>query len=568
MGKIGEIEPGQQQQSELPETSDRQRQREGFRLLYKVAAPLILTAVAWGCGLGEKQAQPSPSPLMPPTAGEEIGKLPTMEEMVGPVPTPGVEAAEFLAFEQIREKINGIQAPAEQKQETLAVIDKFEKVDQVLMEFRAAYQSRQEPDGTPSLLALTRRKFGQFLTTFPEFELENQTFFLKDEKLLRSRLNQLKETEGTELLSAITISGKSFFDERKPDGRRRGIYLEVGSKSGGEVEFDLTKTANLQAQEAAAAFKIFLQELGLDGNISFKVILTDKPSMEGATGTFFSIPEIPEIEIAPPFKKEVLVAELGHLIDIETNSRLLAYLTPEQVIDLLILREKALGDPLWGRRYPQIAKLFGEAAYSHVTKELKGQPLTVSEWAAAQYRPQEWLYSRDVDRFHPPENLDYPHSLKDLFDPKFTTKFDQELENELLKGQSMTVKDFIEAKKAELAELALNSFWDKTFVELLKESADDFYRIGIVGELTMRHLRRILFFDAAWRGDQRVAQLFADLKSADRGKILQFFVDELNLDSQLFSEAIKATVRGLPKPADPANNPYRSYLEAVISYLD
>lgn len=475
--------------------------------------------------------------------------------------------AELPPFDLLREKINGIKAPAEQKQETLAVIDKFEKVDQVLMEFRTAYQSRQEPDGLPSLLVLTRRKFGQFETTFPEFELENQAFFLKDEKLLRQSLNQLKEKEGTELLSAIAIGGKSFFDERKPESRRRGVYIEAGSKTGGKVEFDLTRTADPQAPEAAATFKTFLKEIGLDGKLSFMVILADKLSMGYAVGTFSSIPPIPEIEIAPPFKKEVFISELASLIDIETNPRLLAYLSAEQVIDLLILREKALGDPLWGRRYPEIAKLFGEAAYSNVTKKLKGQPLTVSEWAAAQYRTQEWLYSRDVDRFHPPENLDYFHPLKDLFDPKFTTKFDQELENELLKGQSITVKDFIEAKKAQLAELAQNSFWDKTFVELLKESADNFYRIGIVGELSMKHLRRILFFDAAWRGDKRVAQLFGNLKSEDRGEVLNYFVNELNLNSQLFSEAIKAMVTGLPRLVDPVNNPYRSYLEKVISYL-
>lgn len=64
------------------------RQRKLIWNLYKIAAPVLLTAVAWGCGVGVEDKEASGPPTITPAAAGTIEAHPTIKATVVPAQTP------------------------------------------------------------------------------------------------------------------------------------------------------------------------------------------------------------------------------------------------------------------------------------------------------------------------------------------------------------------------------------------------------------------------------------------------------------------------------------------------
>lgn len=505
----------------------------------------------------------------PGTQSAEATTIPQGEEPA-PTPIPEEKPAEISIFQEIMQKID--QSPGTETEKALAreTINQFEKAAQRISEFKNDEAQRQA-QGEITLWQLTGRKFNRLGDAFPEFTIEDQVFYLKDDKDLQTLLTRLQEAPPQELLTAISQSQNQFFDRGNLGGRRRIAFVTEVAQSP-TTEFDLSKTTNPRAPKAAEELKAFLKEIGLEGKIRLKIILADQLSMAKAAGTFSDMGQVPEIELAPPFGEKERLHELTHFLDPDRNSFLHYNLSPEEIIDTLIAIEEALSSE-WGRKYPKVHEIFSKDPKNAVVKLQNGQSIEPKEFAAVQrlgFPAGGWLTpERDIS-IEPDESL---VDFMGIFDEQFSQDFDRKLEDALHEIREEDWLGFVSSQKILLDELAQRSDWDKAFVELLRENATSVtYSPRYHGALSMVHLRRILFFDAAIDGDARAAKLLSSLAAKDRKKILDtFLIHWENNDRNLLADGVAVTISGKSelgfKWDETLKNPFKTYFGRIISDL-
>lgn len=579
-----------------PKEFNKQRGRLQAQIL-KFAAPLAGIILAAACSGAESEAPnvavrtQTVSPT--PKAEQTMGAIPSTETPIidsrtiqkpaltpataipapteAPMPSPAETATTTSGFKIIKQVIEEIPGNPDQKNEVRAILDRFTQVETVLGLYKQAYESRREQDGTPTLLALTHQKFNRLNEAFPEFILEDQIPFLKDERLLAQILTSLQQKSKEEIVSSVLKSGNEFFNKGIIDGRRRLAYI-TPETSQAAIEFDTSKTTSSEASKAVETFKTFLKETGLEGKINLKVVLADELSMGNAAGTFSDMERVPEIELAPPFGEKEFFHELTHFLDPDRNSFLYSYLSTKEIIDTLIAIEEALSSE-WGRKYPEVNKIFSKDPINAFVKRQNGQPIGPAEFAVVERLNMPaggWLTPVGDILRNPHESF---VDFMSIFDNQFSQDFDKKLENALHGIREEDWSGLVLSQKTLLDELAKRSDWDKALVELLRENATSVtYSPRYHGALSMTHLRRILFFGAAVGGDARVAKLFLNLEPKDRRQILStFLVIWQNNDKDILAGSTAVTISGKSALGfewdETLKNPFKTYFYTTISAL-
>jgi hypothetical protein len=324
-----------------------------------IPAVVLFSALASACAAKESQepTRPAETPTSPPIATETIpAGLPTSfaepsptRQIVELTETPEIQAS---IFDQLRTKIEKSQA--EDKEELLAVIEKFEKVDGVLTEFQTAYESYKEPDGTPTLLALKVKSLDN-LDPSPLYPgltpeearrawVEDNIFYLNHEELLRDTIQTILTSEG---MSLSQINAELSKTEGQLD---RIPYLEADSQRGFALEIETEGVEVSQGQIDKIRQEI--EKLPLAGKL--KVILTTRALNQQNRGTelplaYFETPTTPQMMVIPVDGPEQAIMESihlegGHLVQISANSYpYVEHLSPQEFVELQIRELEALG---------------------------------------------------------------------------------------------------------------------------------------------------------------------------------------------------------------------------------
>jgi len=341
---------------------------------------LLASALFSACG-GEQEGQVTVTPLIPtstavheiiqdglPSTKTPIVETPTSQSPTQSVPTETVPTPEVQSvFNSLREKITSLEST--EQQELRAIIDKIETTDTVLEEINSAYETTVEPDGTPTLIALKKRTFqnldfspvleaGGFINIEDYLkETDPDLFFVRDRTTLEGYKNQLASmiqsgVSPEEIAQSLNQMNADFFETL---GRK--IYLNTGTQQTGFVNVEVDPSlAGILSQ-----FRTHQQEQQLISQVTGKLPIPGEIKMVIIGGqvarTEKTGPQEMTIylgrDIATDFIFQKKAAhELGVLL--QDPEFLLQKLSPKQIVELLIAREKLLLDPTVGLTFPDL----------------------------------------------------------------------------------------------------------------------------------------------------------------------------------------------------------------------
>lgn len=161
-----------------------------------------------------------------------------------------------------------------------------------------------------------------------------------------------------------------------------------------EVDPKLSSISPERIEEDKAIIQSVLEKFPQIGNL--KIILTSGhvSQFKVETQEIILSRDYEHFKQAPEIFSFGLAHELFHYFDPELNGQALsAFLTEQQLVELKQLREQALSDPVWGRDYPDLEKIFTPA------KNTIGHDLSLSrkyteeqlaEWSD-EYADATWL---------------------------------------------------------------------------------------------------------------------------------------------------------------------------------
>jgi len=564
---------------EKPRESTKEKQPKKAVIAARfVPAVVLLSAFASACAAKESQEPEKPvaTPTIPPLVTETIpAGFPTSfaessptQQVIEPIQTPEVQLS---VFNQLRQKINAFPEGAD-KDEVLAIVDKFEKADQVLTEFKAAYDFFREPDGTPTLLAQERSIFenldleqlweGNF-SNQDEF-LENQIPFMHDKRIL----NQTVAILGGSTDLTLGEIKESLIQKSSEFLVPLDIYLQVNSRPQNSSEiitsFNADTQIQAQIQKKSTHIKAILDRLPIIGDLKIQI-------EKDVRGGIFNWKPYALIKIGLSTPDETLIHEFAHSLDPENNPLLLRSFTPQEFVRLMIARNKAILDPKWGRTYNSWQKIYSNFRFFDLTPEAEKQPMRPEEFAyASSFEPNTIWIKPTLEKGTP--------FTESIFSKYLSSPIvEQLIADNQVKYKSL--QEFLEKETANLDRVSSENKYLDEVIKIVKENYQVFSLhfgptdqqpipgyLGIPAGTYWQVIRNdfgpLILAQGLLENDEEIKNLFPseDLKQiTDEIRILIFVINR-----EQFANGIQKTISppsvGLSQPD---NNPYQNFLDLV-----
>ena len=569
---------------------------------FGVPAITLVSAIASACSDAEQKIVTPTPDVHQPTASRTATGLPSVTEtpLLEPTvtPTPLIETEQKQSiFETLRQRVDSLEPV--KRQEAIAQIEDFEKVDQGISQFEAAYQAQKEPDGTPTLLALIKQKYQHLDLTllvkgqYPSVDtfLEAYYLFWKGDKItLDTNLKMIIESNSPpeEIAKDIKNIHDNFLI-----GLHKDFYLALQPNWAVTTELPPeTDPQIVQAlQEAVSEFPLIGQV-----KIKFGQQESWEPTggvltQEGNVSVIVLTPQV--LGDDPKLYKQVLYHEGSHIDPADNLGTLPYYLTPEQFINLYIQRMAALADPQVGRNYPDIDKIL-RSDRVRTEREAPQNPLSAQEFAdrsslAADAiwiaQTKEWLGPLTTPIF---DQRFLTTDLTDTFAKEYQSRglevhasVRDLTEEELVwlnQHQYETTAEFLEKESAKLDQIATSSPVWKIVIDTLRENPQRFEGFRWLDGLPplapipidnlpstwftrLSTFGNLILLEGFFENDPQVVELFTP---NEKREILGKIIALLEVcDREKWADSLVMTFVSQSTSFAQDKNPFQSYLETA-----
>lgn len=502
---------------------------------------------------------PSPTP-------EQLTPTPETKPTEQPTKAPEVTpSAEYAPYDSLITKISSSTLSEQEKQESITQIEQIKLTEKVQKQLLSAYNTELGPDGkTPALLYYTKLRYPNIPTLTPE----SQIFILQNQKILDTeiapKIKTLNETfDPNTLKNTLEQISYNAGHVYNPDGPYFGLNVSLSdysylSESLTPAESQ-TKYENLTPTQIES-LKVLESELApLVGNFTiFGTKGFELNYFQGPSGNKY------ELHINPDNQQSAR-HEWSHATNIEQNKSIAGSLTPEELVKLATLHEKALTDPVYGRQYATLNQLF--TSYSEINRYTAG---------ASSYPFETFVTNTNASG---PEKMYKvePHTfaVNKLTGVKMT---DADIVKilELQPKQYKDTKEFVNAKLPQLEKLAQTAPFFAPFVEMLKKDpatmdklASKIGKNSIANYHTTTEGDYLRFFveyycDSSFtvgllNGQPEMVKIFTNLTKEDQKLLLTNSLAILqHADHETWAENSRFSIES-PNPAPRTDNPYTDY---------
>jgi len=496
-------------------------------------------------------------------------QTPTPE--ISPTQTPEVTPTpEQGTYENLIKQISSSSLTEREKAEYINQVENLKKIESIQAKLLAAYSSNLSSDNkTPELLHLTKLKY----PSLPNFDAESQIFILQNQEILdtivKPQLNTLSTNfnvvELKNTLEQIQFNTNHVFN---PDGPYFGLnislsdYLRLNSAENNKVT-EITYE-NLSETEINSLQSLVDELAPLSGKFTIRKAGNFEPNYFQDLGNNYLL-------VVNPNNPQSLRHEWAHATNIEQNKSIAGLLTPEELVKLATLHEKALTDPVYGRQYSTLAQLF--SSYSEINRYTAG---------ASSYPFETFITNTEVnsqDKIYKIEPHDF--AFDNVSQEKLTVENVVKI-FELKSAQYNNSQEFVNAKLPQLEKLAQSSDFYRVFVEMLKKDPTTMDRLASkIGKNSIANLNNrsesnyLRFFieyycDSTFtigllNGTPEIVNVFNNLSVENQKLILtNSLALAQHADFETWAENSRFSIES-PNPAPRADNPYTDYYSFLKS---
>lgn len=524
---------------------------------------------------------------------------------------------ELTVLEKLREQIfSAALGPEELRQKLRAQVESLEKFDAVVTEIKTANEKFPEPDGTPTLIAQTKRKFFGKADpkVFWEGNYDSERQFLESlvpilrpiaihRALLRDIGDLLKQAPKT------LEEYRRFFDPAIAkssviyyyDHRIEVLNLPNHQKpQAGVVEIlpgapVVVPSAVQEFEEDKRHIQELLGNLPLPEDIKISLFSVTKyqngadPKMRGG-GKYGVKDGKPIISIdIDTVGREGVVHEIGHYF----KDRASRFLTLEQRIEEAILEENILTDPLIGRDYPLLTGVLRQADTDPSTFIPRQDAIRMGLTKTRSFKELTGEYPNSIwlsqSRFKPLAGEG--GIFGDFFDVGMIDHFSRQRPPESF-STSVYYEEFVEMEDARLEQWAKSGSLERLIVDFIKEKPKRFNSVqanrmmgytsgSMVGELPeprnyASHWRSVLTFGQAfllqeyYLGNPVVIKAISEAPAAKRANFLEMYIKLMdNSDDEKLAEVWKQWMQELAYPEflPVGSNSFQEYLNKLRVFL-
>lgn len=497
----------------------------------------------------------TPTPEISPTQTPEV------------TPTPEQEI-----YGNLINQISSSNLTEKEKGEYINQVENLKKIESIQAKLLASYSSNLGSDNkTPELLRLTKLKY----PSLPNFDAESQIFILQNQEILdtivKPQLDALTTNfnvvELKNTLEQIQFNTNHVFD---PDGPYFGLnislsdYLRLNSNEtdrSNEITYE-----NLSEAEINSLQTLVAELAPLSGKFTIRKAGNFEPNYFQDLGNSYLL-------VVNPNNPQSLRHEWAHATNLSQNKSIIASLSPEELVELATLQEKALTDPDFGSQYKTLDQLFKK--YSELNPYIAASSNYPFETFVTntESNSQEKLYKVEPHTF----------ATNNQTEEKFTLEQVAQI-LELKPNQYKSSKEFVDAKLPQLQKLAESSDFYAIFVKMLIDNPETMDNLASkIGKNSIANLNNqsegdyARFFveyycDSAFivgliSGHSEINSLYLSLSEQDQ-KLLTTNILALiqHADFETWAEGSRFSIQS-PTPAPQENNPYTNYFDTLRKSL-
>jgi len=490
---------------------------------------------------------------------------PTQTPEVTPTPEQGI-------YENLINQISSSNLTEKEKGEYINQVENLKKIESIQAKLLASYSSNLGSDNkTPELLRLTKLKY----PSLPNFDAESQIFILQNQEILDTIVKPQLDTLATNFnvvelkntLEQIQFNTNHVFN---PDGPYFGLnislsdYLRLNSNEtdrSNEITYE-----NLSETEINSLQSLVDELAPLSGKFTIRKAGNFEPNYFQDLGNSYLL-------VVNPNNPQSLRHEWAHATNLSQNKSIAGLLTPEELVKLATLHEKALTDPVYGRQYSTLAQLF--SSYSEINRYTAG---------ASSYPFETFITNTEVnsqDKIYKIEPHDF--AFDNVSQEKLTVENVVKI-FELKSAQYNNSQEFVNAKLPQLEKLAESSDFYAIFVKMLIDNpetmdnlASKISKNSIANHNYQSESNYVRFFveyycDSAFivgliSGHTEIKGLYLSLSEQDQTLLTTNILALLqHADFETWAEGSRFSIQS-PTPAPQENNPYTNYYDTLRNYL-
>lgn len=508
---------------------------------------------------------PTPTPFTQPT------NTPTPENT--PSSTPEIiPDASIPLYDNLEAKIKNSTISEKEKSEYISIINEFKQIETIQARLLKAYNSELGPDSkTPALLYYTKLKYPHV----PNLTPQSQIFILQNQNLLENTIRpQIKtltdnfdQFQLKNVLEQISYNSNHVFN---PEGVYLGLQISLSDytalESSKESDSQITYE-NLSPAQVESLNKLSTLFSPLIGTFTVIGVKNFEPNLFQDQGQSFRLQiNTDNIQSARH--------EWAHATSLSQNKSIAHALSPEELVHLLVLQEKALSDPQYGRQYATLEQLF--TTYQELNPYIAG---------ASIYPFETFVTNTEVDSQDKIFRIE-PHDFatNTISGEKMTVN-DVVKILDLKPAQYNNSQEFVNAKLPQLEKLAQTSKFYAVFVEILKKDPSTMDKLASkIGKNSIANLNNqsegdyARFFveyycDSAFtigliNGQAEITSVFNSLTVEDQKLLITNSLAVFqHADFETWAEGSRFSIQS-PTPAPQENNPYSDYYKNLRNYLN
>ncbi len=490
---------------------------------------------------------------------------PTRTPEVTPTPEQGT-------YENIISKISTSNLTEKEKSEYINQVENLKKIESTQTKLLAAYYSNLGPDNqTPELLHLAKLKY----PSLPNFDAESQIFILQNQKILNTIVRPQLETLSTNFnvvelkntLEQIQFNTNHVFN---PDGPYFGLNISLSdylrlNDSENEKSSEITYE-NLSEAEIKSLQALVTELAPLSGKFTIRKASNFEPNYFQDLGNSYLL-------VVNPNNPQGLRHEWAHATNLAQNESIITSLSPEELVKLATLQEKALTSPDFGSQYKSLDQLFKK--YSELNPYIA---------AASNYPFETFITNTEANSQEKLYKIE-PHTFatSSQTGEKFTLEQVAQI-LELQPNQYKSSKEFVDAKLPQLQKLSESSDFYAIFIKMLIDNPETMDNLASkIGKNSIANLNNqsegdyARFFveyycDSAFTvglisGHSEINTLYLSLSEQDQ-KLLTTNILALiqHADFETWAEGSRFSIQS-PTPAPQENNPYTNYYDNLRNSL-
>lgn len=482
-----------------------------------------------------------------------------------PTPEQGI-------YENIIKEISSSNLSENEKAEYINQVENLKKIESIQNKLLTTYSTNLGPDNkTPELLYLTKLKY----PSLPNFDAESQIFILQNQEILDNFIKPQLESLSTNFnivelkntLEQIQFNSNHVFN---PDGPYFGLNISLSdylklSDTDNEKSTEITYE-NLSEAEIDSLQSLVAELAPLSGKFTIRKAGNFEPNYFQDLGNSYLL-------VVNPNNPQGLRHEWAHATNLAQNESIITSLTPEELVNLATLQEKALTDPNFGSQYKSLDQLFTK--YSELNPYIA---------ASSNYPFETFVTNTEVNSQEKLYKVE-PHifATNSQTGEKFTI---EELVQilELQPNQYKTSKEFVNAKLPQLQKLAESSDFYAVFVKMLLDNPETMDNLASkIGRNSIANFNNqsegdyARFFveyycDSAFivgliSGHTEINTIYLSLNEQDQNLLTTNILALVqHADFETWAEGSRFSVQS-PTPAPQENNPYSEYYSNLRNYL-